>query len=443
MKHFLRKEIDVRAWRRLLAVPAAIALSAVLVACDDDDATSPAATEDSASADGTDGDDPFGGLKDVAAEKFSMKPIGDYYAFDFSTGGNVVGLCSGAGGSMTCTGQAETSVPDLTGPFPGRPGAINLDNGETEYTTVEGVPPPKGKLNPGEKVSIDGITCGAIDDTTLTCADDGASFSITGSDRMIAVGKGSSGRGAAAPSPTRAKAPEIRDIDPDVFAVNDTGKSAWVLEDQKTHCWVMEARSASPGVGCNVQLDNPPSVPGTTMKATKFDLQTSGEATLGPDIAGYVPFPYKTLGADERVTVRGITCTAHGGSDITCAAGGTTVEIKDGHTPDLPVDDGGLASSSNRGGSTTKTSGSCGTIDLGDRGKKDLMVRDGRVDCDDVLPIVQEYVDTPADPYHGQWNVREYGTWSCSMPSAGQVARTGYSISCGTMDGKSVGIRAD
>lgn len=134
--------------------------------------------------------------------------------------------------------------------------------------------------------------------------------------------------------------PVVTDVDPEKFAVNETGKNAWVLEDGKTFCWVMEEGNASPGVGCNAQLNNPPADPTNGQPATKFHLGTDGEAWLSPDIAGFAPFDYQTLGANERVSIRGVTCTAHGGSDITCEAGGTTVEIRDGKTPDLPVIDG-------------------------------------------------------------------------------------------------------
>lgn len=132
----------------------------------------------------------------------------------------------------------------------------------------------------------------------------------------------------------------ITDVDPEIFAVNDTGKYAWVLEDGTSICWVMESGSSIPGISCSVQLDDPPKDPTNGQPATKFGITPDGEATLRPDIAGVTPFDYQTLGAGERVSVNGATCTAHGGSDITCEMGGETVEIRDGKTPDIPVVDG-------------------------------------------------------------------------------------------------------
>lgn len=332
MKLFSKNQSRTRgAVRNFLVVPAVLALTVTLAACDDDnDAPVSGASEQSMPV------DEFEGLTEVGAETFAGAG-----GFNFSTGGEVVGQCLLVDGGVTCLGQADDSAPDATKSLPGRPNGIELVDGSTEYINYafDG-PGPYERLSAGEKVALDGVTCGAVNDSELKCRDAGghAWFVISGEDREIEVGGDGADEG---PEPSAEEgAPAVTDIDPDKFAVNDTGKNAWVLEDRKTFCWVMEAGNYSPGVGCNVQLKNPPVDPTHGNPATKFHLGLDGEAWLSPDIAGFAPFDYQTLGANERVSIRGVTCTAHGGSDITCEAGGTTVEIKGGETPDLPVTDG-------------------------------------------------------------------------------------------------------
>ncbi len=316
-------------------MPMALGVSMLLVACDDDDASVPDTREQSAQV------DEFAGLTEVDAEVFLRPWSSNEYHFDFRTGGDVVGLCLAKDGEVSCLGQPDSAAPDAVKSLPGRPNGIELTGGETEYVNYDftGGIPPEEELVAGQKVSFGSVTCGMVDDSTLKCREDEAWFSITGADREIEVGDGA-GKESEGDASSDASAPKVTDVDPAKFAVNDTGKNAWILEDGKSICWVMEAGNSSPGVGCTVQLKNPPMDPTYGNPATKFHLSTDGHTTLSPDISGATPFDYQTLNANERVSVRGVTCTAHGGSDITCEAGGTTVEIKDGETPDLPVVDG-------------------------------------------------------------------------------------------------------
>lgn len=43
----------------------------------------------------------------------------------------------------------------------------------------------EGTLEAGQRVTLSGTSCRAVDDTTLECMNDDAGFTISGSDRMI------------------------------------------------------------------------------------------------------------------------------------------------------------------------------------------------------------------------------------------------------------------
>lgn len=431
-----------RGGRRALAVPVALGLAMALVACDDDDDAAA-----SGAAEKTEQVDEFAGLTEVDAETFDMEPFMDGYAFDFRAGGDAVGVCLASDGTVSCLGELDDSAPDAAKSLPGRPNGIELTGDATEFVNYDftGGVPPEEELVAGQKVSFGSVTCGMVDDSTLKCREDEAWFSITGADREIEVGPDGSGDASSA---TTSSAASVSDVDPDKFAVNDTGKNAWVLEDGKSICWVMEAGNSSPGVGCNVQLKNPPKDPTHGNPATKFHLGTDGEATLRPDIAGVTPFDYQTLGANERVTLRGVTCTAHGGSDITCEASGTTVEVKNGEAPEIPVVDGMGGGSDSRAdgsgseGAGVRTSGACGTVQSSSRPNLsgDVLVREGTIDCDEVMPIVERYIETSSDGQHGMENWRFYGNWTCTNPRELGGAEPQFVVSCFTDDGDRVAI---
>lgn len=107
------------------------------------------------------------------------------YAWNYSTGGQYTGLCVSGGDAVTCTGEPEPSVADLTEHFPGRPGAVELGAAGLRYTFVEGVPPVSAKLETGQVVDIGGLRCAKPEATTLECRSGGNSFTITGAGRSI------------------------------------------------------------------------------------------------------------------------------------------------------------------------------------------------------------------------------------------------------------------
>lgn len=430
--------------RRRVAGTAAIVCSLMLVACDGDEPADSGAFAAQAEPDA------FDGLTEVSADTFGMEPFGDYHAFDFSTGGSVVGLCVGSDGSMTCTGQASDDVPDLTYPFPGRPGAIKLERGDTEYTKLEGISPAKAKLNPGEKVTIDGVTCGAIDASTLECRDDGASFTVEGSERLISVNAGGANPSSTAASTSSRPDAQSRvsDVDPSRFSHSGGGYS-FILEDGVTVCYLTGDDSPLQGVGCHVTLNDPPLSPGNLVPVSFFEMTSDGDAGLTTDLSPYERRGHATLREGERIKGSGAACTALGGADFSCEAGGTTVTFVDGESPDIPVLQGGPgAVAENRSGGSrssngnVRTSGSCGRVEsvLSRGASGDVMVREGRVDCDEVVPIVQEYVDTPRDANHGMENWRFYGDWTCKNPRVLGGGVPMFLVSCSTDDGRVVAI---
>lgn len=158
-----------------------------------------------------------------------------------------------------------------------------------------------------------------------------------------------------------------------------------------------------------------------------------------------------TLFSGERITAGGIACTALGGGDFTCTMG-------DDHR--VTVRGGDIQGAAHRGarptGETTRMArnapdaGShregerCGDItsEVFDHIDGPLVVTVGTVDCAEIRPIVQKYVDTPLDSGNGNWNVRQYGNWTCSMPTAATIEREGNHVTCGDGTGNAVAVKA-
>ena len=107
------------------------------------------------------------------------------YVWNYSTGGQYVGLCVSGGGAVTCTGVPGAEVPDLTEYFPGRPGAVELGPAGLRYTFVEGVPPVSARLETGQSVEFGDLRCAKPDAATLECSSGGNSFTISGPGRAI------------------------------------------------------------------------------------------------------------------------------------------------------------------------------------------------------------------------------------------------------------------
>ena len=73
---------------------------------------------------------------------------------------------------------------------------------------------------------------------------------------------------------------------------------------------------------------------------------------------------------------------------------------------------------------------------------KPVVVRQGQVDCEKAMRIVNEYLATPTDAHHGNWNVRQYGDWHCSMPTAGEIMRKGWALGCSENSDSFSGVSA-
>jgi hypothetical protein len=115
----------------------------------------------------------------------------DSYLFDYSTGGEVVGLCIFDEEEVTCTGTPPDDAPDIeVPPFPeGRPTAATIDEDGVTYTMVEGVPPAPAELSPGQSVTFGDVSCEMSDGPELHCEVGESSLTISGDDRdMVAVG---------------------------------------------------------------------------------------------------------------------------------------------------------------------------------------------------------------------------------------------------------------
>lgn len=109
------------------------------------------------------------------------------YSFDFHIGGPATGFCVivTPGDSVTCSGTADDSVPDVEGLFSGRPNAVTLNEAGTAYTVSEGPPPPPRDLNTGEQVTLGSVTCSKPTDDVLTCELGSRAIRVEGPDRRI------------------------------------------------------------------------------------------------------------------------------------------------------------------------------------------------------------------------------------------------------------------
>lgn len=110
-------------------------------------------------------------------------------SFDFTTGGSAAGFCviATAGDSVTCSGTADASVPDVEGMFSGRPNAVILNQAGTAYTVTEGGPPPPRDLHTGEQVSLGSVTCRKPADDVLACGLGSNTIQVAGPDRRIST----------------------------------------------------------------------------------------------------------------------------------------------------------------------------------------------------------------------------------------------------------------
>lgn len=433
--------------RRWLALPMAVGLATALTACDDNDVDSESAVE-------TVQVDEFAALTEVDSETFNMEPFLDGYAFDFRTGGpdGTVGLCLASDGKVACLGTPDDDAPDATKSLAGRPNGIELTGGETEYVNYDftGGVPPEEELQAGQKVIFGTLTCGMVDDETLKCKEDGAWFTIEGDDRDIVVGEDR----AAATSSTAASVASgdrVEDVNPEDFAMQ-RGAHAFLFEDGETVCLIADGSSGLRGLGCYVELDDPPLSPGNNVPVSLFEMTPAGVAGLTTDLHPIDRNGIETLEPGQRITVEGISCTALGGADFSCEANGTEVVFEDGETPDIPVVAGGAGAILNAAGTgsgspagnagNVRTSGSCGAVASSARPEiaGAVVVRQGTVDCGEIMPIIESYIETTSDGTYGMENWRFYGDWTCKNPRELRGAEPMFLVSCSTDAGYQVVI---
>ncbi|MFC3850690.1 hypothetical protein ACFORJ_11010 [Corynebacterium hansenii] len=288
-------------------------------------------------------------MTEVDAGEFDLRPRSDIHAFDFRTGGNVVGLCLAEDGKVSCLGKPDASAPDATKSLPGRPNGIELTGGAVEFVNYDftgGIPPEK-ELVAGQKVSFGSVTCGMVDDSTLKCRDEGAWFSVTGADRSIETGDAGKTGGLekkpAASTAEKAADGRAKEVRPDQYKYGDGGY-AFLLEDGKTACVIAPESSPLSGVGCYVELSSPPRDPQNHVPVSLFEMTLAGDAGLTTDLHPIDRRGMKTLKFGRRINAHGFSRTALGGADFACEAGGTKVVFKDGKTPNSPVVPGGAGS---------------------------------------------------------------------------------------------------
>lgn len=119
----------------------------------------------------------------IDVQRFSQNGIKAFYV----TLDGKKSECFYSEGAVTCTGQADSSIPDVeVPPFPPQsPGAIMLNTSGAAYTLVEGVPPAEEELDDGQWTSFGTAACAKTDADKLVCQSDNASFAIEGKDKTI------------------------------------------------------------------------------------------------------------------------------------------------------------------------------------------------------------------------------------------------------------------
>ncbi len=159
---------------------------------------------------------------------------------------------------------------------------------------------------------------------------------------------------------------------------------------------------------------------------------------------------FNFLPANHRVHIGPFSCTALGSSSFTCDMGEHTVTVADGVAE-------GAEYRESRGSDrmatrtlgpladVTVTGETCGDVASEEFGqiRGPLRVTAGGVDCEEVLAIIDQYLDTPMDSNHGNWNIRQYGNWTCSMPTAATYEREGQHVICGDGTGNAVAVEGD
>lgn len=108
------------------------------------------------------------------------------YVFNYETD-DATGECVLSNAGVTCLGTVAGDVSNVEIPpmEPARPNAVFVGQEGVDYVLFEESPGAEGTLEAGQRVTLSGTSCTAVDDTTLECMNDDAGFTISGSDRMI------------------------------------------------------------------------------------------------------------------------------------------------------------------------------------------------------------------------------------------------------------------
>ncbi len=280
-----------------------------------------------------------------------------------------------------------------------------------------------------------------------SCADDETRNGAVEAD------EGSSQSNGASPSPT-SEEQELSDVDPSTFEIAGNHIFRYVLDGESGECSISERGAMCMGTAG----DDIPDV-----QVPPFQPMAASAVSVGVDGTDYLIFEGTppapaTLEAGQRVTVGDSTCFVPDESTLTCEydRASFTLEGADAliSTSDEPVghyfvggSEAGVRAddAASSGGGTMKNAGeSCGTASStvfpGFDGRN-VEVREGPVDCDEAMDVLDEYLATPTDAHHGNANIRQYGDWHCAMPTYGSSQQSGFSLHCGGPDDVSIGIR--
>lgn len=267
----------------------------------------------------------------------------------------------------------------------------------------------------------------------------------------VEADEGSSLSNGASPSPT-SEEQELSDVDPSTFEIAGNHMFRYVLDGESGECSISERGAMCMGTAG----DDIPDV-----QVPPFQPAAASAVSVGVDGTEYLIFEGAppapaTLEAGQRVTVGGSTCSVPDESTLTCEYDGASFTLEGAEalisTSEEPVgryfvggSGAGADDAASSDGGTMKNAGeSCGTASStvfpGFDGRN-VEVREGPVDCDEAMDVLDEYLATPTDAHHGNANIRQYGDWHCAMPTYGSSQQSGFSLHCGGPDDVAIGIR--
>lgn len=255
------------------------------------------------------------------------------------------------------------------------------------------------------------------------------------------------------PSPTNEKKPrQLDDVDPATFEIAGNHMFRYMLDGESGECSISERGAMCMGTAG----DDIPEV-----QVPPFPQRPASAVSVGVDGTEYLIFEGAppapaTLEAGQRVTVGDSTCSVPDESTLTCEYDGASFTLEGAEalisTSEEPVgryfvggSGAGADDAASSDGGTMKNAGeSCGTASStvfpGFDGRN-VEVREGPVDCDEAMDVLDEYLATPTDAHHGNANIRQYGDWHCAMPTYGSSQQSGFSLHCGGPDDVAIGIR--